>query len=370
MKLYNMTFTEFLENHISKETVSFHMPGHKGRSVFDLHGMGALIDNLVDGDITEIPGSDNLSQPQGIIRNVMDRYKTLYGSEESFVSVGGSTLGLMASVLAVYSYGMYKSETIGDGRETAEAETEDETYEGGDSKKLAIAVARNSHKSIFNGIALSDADPIFIRPEIFDCGIVGEITAETVANAFSRAAEEERKICAVVVPNPNYYGICSPIKEIARVVHEHNAILIVDQAHGAHLRFMYPELSADICECGAITQGDRCAIGQGDCCARDMLDCADIVVESTHKTLASFTQTAIINVYNKELVSAVEEKVKLMQSTSPSYILMKSLDMNVELIENYGESLFESWRMNIDKTYTALDELGINYLEYPLHDRS
>ena len=95
-----MRFTEFLENHISKDTVSFHMPGHKGRRIFDVHGLGDAIDDLVSGDITEIPGADNILEPQGIIRDVMNRYRILYGSEETFISVGGSSLGLMASILA------------------------------------------------------------------------------------------------------------------------------------------------------------------------------------------------------------------------------------------------------------------------------
>ena len=318
-----MRFTEFLENHISKDKVSFHMPGHKGRRIFDVHGLGDAVDDLVTGDITEIPGADNILEPQGIIRDVMNRYRILYGSEETFISVGGSSLGLMASILAA--------------------------CDGHDISETAIAIARNSHRSVFNGVALAGAKTIYIYPEILAEGLVGSINCNAVEDAFIQAEAKGVRISAIVIPSPNYYGICSPIKKIARVVHEHGAILIVDQAHGAHLRFLEPRLSADIA---------------------DGESCADIVVESTHKTLASFTQTAIVNVYNKELVDIVESKIKTLQTTSPSYMLMKSLDLNAELMEKYGDDLFESWRMNLDRTYDALEEIGVGCFGNLMHDRS
>ena len=332
-----MKYTDFIENHISKGMVSFHMPGHKGRRIFDVHGMGDLLNDFVEGDITEIPGSDNLSQPQGIIRNVMDRYKALYESEESFISLGGSTLGLMAAILCAAEFGAAKASPAYGA--TKESSADDA------AKENVIAIARNSHKSIFNGITLSGLDQRYVYPEIHESGLVGEIKPEEVERAFTEAETNGSKICAVVIPNPNYYGVCSDIEEIAKIVHAHDSILIVDQAHGAHLRFMYPELSGDNKN-------------------------ADIVIESTHKTLASFTQTAIANVYNKDLVSTMEEKVKLLQSTSPSYILMKSLDMNAELMEKYGKELFESWKLNLENTYKALEEMGINFFTDPKHDIS
>ena len=323
-----MKFTDYLNEHVSKEMVSFHMPGHKGRGIFDIHGMGGSLDALVDGDITEIPGSDNLAQPEGIIRSIMDRYKALYGSEETFISVGGSSLGIMASILAVSG--------------GARGATGADATGGSAMRGATIAIARNSHKSVFNGLSLAGAQPIYIYPELPAAGIAGEIKPSTVEAAFMRAEAEGLEIAAVVVPNPNYYGICSDINAIAEITRRHGAILIVDQAHGAHLRFLEPRLDA----------------------------AADIVIESTHKTLATFTQTAIINVYNPALVEALKEKIKILQTTSPSYMLMKSLDMNAELIEKYGEDLFESWRMNLDNTYAALDEMSISYFMDRMHDRS
>ena len=327
-----MKYTEFIENHISKGMVSFHMPGHKGRRIFDVHGMGNLLNDFVEGDITEIPGSDNLSQPQGIIRNVMDRYKALYESEESFISLGGSTLGLMAAILCACEYSDARANS--NAREASES-----------CRESFVAIARNSHKSIFNGVVISGHEQSYLYPEIHESGLVGEIKPEEVQRAFTEAETNGAAISAVVIPNPNYYGVCSDIEEIAKIVHAHDSILIVDQAHGAHLRFMYPELSGDNKN-------------------------ADIVIESTHKTLASFTQTAIANVYNKNLVSTMEEKVKLLQSTSPSYILMKSLDMNAELMEKYGKELFESWKLNLENTYKALREMDINFFTHPAHDMS
>ena len=361
-----MKFTDYLSEYVSNEMVSFHMPGHKGRGIFDVHGFGAAIDSLVEGDITEIPGSDNLAQPQGIIRSVMDRYKALYGSEESFISVGGSTLGIMASILAAVewvSMGRQASQTVqsGEVRNAAEGQSRGDRNKALRSK---IAIARNSHKSVFNGVRLAGAQPIYIYPELPTSGIAGGIKPEAVEDAFVRASHEEGKIVAVVVPNPNYYGICSDIESIAEIAHKHGAVLIVDQAHGAHLRFLEPRLSADVSTSKSALNGIESPMNARVCNA------ADIVIESTHKTLASFTQTAIVNVYNKALIDVVEEKIKMLQTTSPSYMLMKSLDMNAKLIEENGDALFESWRMNLDNTYAALDKMGIEYFMDNMLDRS
>ena len=146
---------------------------------------------------------------------------------------------------------------------------------------------------------------------------------------------------AVVLPSPNYYGICSDIAAIAETVHSHDGILIVDQAHGAHLKFMKDQPAAAE-DCGA-----------------------DIIVDSIHKTLASFTQSAVLHV-NSERISlpVLEDQLQKIESTSPSYLLMASLDLNGDIMREHGTSLFTQWQENLDVFYREAEKIpGLRMLQ-------
>ena len=151
----------------------------------------------------------------------------------------------------------------------------------------------------------------------------------------------------VIVTSPSYYGITSDIEELAKVAHSHDCILIVDQAHGAHLKMTDPELAAD---------------GKG----------ADIVIASTHKTLASFTQTAVVNIYGDRVsLDVLNDKMQMIESSSPSYMLMASLDMNIEILEKAGDELAARWKENLDYFYSEAEKIeGIEVLKHPLCDRT
>lgn len=281
----------FLESHRQKEPVSFHMPGHKNGKIFKRLGYAQEEILNPQFDITEIEGADNLFEPEGIIRKTMDKFKKIYESRESFLLINGSSSGLIASLLAIVPLG---------GK---------------------VIVARNSHKSVFNALELGEMKPAYVYPEKYrDYDIPGEITA----NSIRKALEENPDASAVILASPNYYGITSKISEISKIVHEYGATLIVDQAHGAHLKFFKPELAAE---------------NSG----------ADIVVVSTHKTLSSFTQSAVLNVYGDNVnIASIASKLELVQSTSPSYLLMNSLDLCADIIDKHGEELFAEWRSAID----------------------
>lgn len=281
----------FLESYRGRESVSFHMPGHKNGKIFKRLGYAQEEILNPQFDITEIEGADNLFEPEGIIRKTMDKFKKIYESRESFLLINGSSSGIIASLLATVPLG---------GK---------------------VIVARNSHKSVFNAIELGEMKPVYVYPEKYrDYDIPGEITA----NSIRKALEENPDASAVILASPNYYGITSKISEISKIVHEFGAILIVDQAHGAHLKFFKPELAAE-------TGG------------------ADIVVVSTHKTLSSFTQSAVLNVYGGNVnIASIASKLELVQSTSPSYLLMNSLDLCADIIDKHGEELFSEWRSAID----------------------
>ena len=302
----NKAITTFLTEHADRNPVSFHMPGHKGSRIYRENGYGDFLDKIMDCDITEIPGADNLFQTEGIIAETMKRYEKLYGVKKSYLLVNGSSGGLITAILACVRPG---------GK---------------------LIMARNSHKSIFNALGLASIEPVYAYPEEAEgCGILGEITAEEVARCIDENPEAE----AVILPSPNYYGICSDIKAIAEEVHKRGKVLIVDQAHGAHLKFFGKYGGAGAALCGAFPES---AEEQG----------ADIVINSIHKTLASFTQSALLNLCSDRVNPfPLEDKLQTIESSSPSYPMMATLDINADLLENAGERLIRRWADNLDYFY-------------------
>ena len=322
---------EFIKAHQDRERASFHMPGHKGKAFFTKNGYADFTDLMIDGDLTEIEGADNLFKAEGILRETMNRYKTMYGAKQAFMLVGGSSAGIMASVMSLISRGD------------------------------TLIMASNCHKSVYNALMLSKGKAVFVAPEILDeYGIASEISADSIAEALEKQAEAK----AVIITSPNYYGVCSDIDKIAEIVHAQGKILIVDEAHGAHLTFMdgHADSSIDGEKFQGYVARSLAAENRG----------ADIVVISTHKTLASFTQTAILLVCSDRVdVDAIANNLQILQSSSPSYILMASLDMNARIIEEHGRKLFDKWQADLDYVYEELRKInGLELLDMPLMDRT
>lgn len=313
------SITAFLTDHAKRRPVSFHMPGHKGADIYRENGYGVFLDSFMDCDITEIPGADNLFQPEEIIAEAMARYRELYQVKESYLLINGSSTGLIAAIMTAVKPG---------GK---------------------LIMARNCHKAIFNGISMIGGQPVYAYPQMIEkYGISGEITAEEIA----RCLQEHPDSDAVILPSPNYYGICSDIEAIASVVHGAGKILIVDQAHGAHLKFFDAWV------------GDKPK-------AAENLG-ADIVINSTHKTLASMTQTAIANLCTERIDKyTFEDKLQLIESTSPSYILMGSLDINADLLEHHGRELLEAWEENLQYFYREAAKIsGLQVIQHPMLDHA
>ncbi len=309
---------DFLPEHAALDPVSFHMPGHKGSQLYKKLGYGEILDKLMDCDITEIPGADNLFQTEDVILEIMEKYKRLYGSKKSYLLVNGSSVGLIAGILSCTKRGD------------------------------KVIMARNSHKSIFNAMRLGGLDPVYLFPEILEGhGILGGISPEEV----KKLMDENPDAGCVVLPSPNYYGICSDIRAIAEACHERNKVLIVDQAHGAHLRF--------------IGEGYPMSAEEGG---------ADIVINSTHKTLASWTQTAVMNVMSDRVdLNVIEDNLQILESSSPSYPLMLSLDINADILldEAKKEKLFGEWKEAVDMFYSAAGQIpGLKIIEDPMLDRT
>lgn len=316
------TALSFLLEHAAKKPVSFHMPGHKGAALYRRFGYGTFLDTFMNCDITEIPGADNLFQTEGILKTTQERYAALYGTERSYLLINGTSGGIIAAILA-------------------------SVPEGG-----TLLMARNCHKSVFNALTLGNIRPVYVYPRMIEeHGILGEVTAGEAERAFA----ENPQAAAMILPSPNYYGICSDIEQIARIAHKYGKILIVDQAHGAHLKWLSRE------EYGGV--GPLCAEEAG----------ADLVINSIHKTLASFTQSAVLNLNSSRVDRyLLEDKLQAIQSTSPSYLLMASLDISAELLEQHPNELIGGWNENLDFFYEQARQIpGVRVIrDLPTLDRS
>lgn len=287
-----------LKNYSDSDYYAFHMPGHK-RNL-----------DLMDGtspyriDITEIDGFDDLHHAEGILKEAQERATEVYHADETHFLVNGSTVGILSAILG--------------------------TTEKGDS----ILVARNCHKSVYHAIYLNELDPVYIYPKFdTELGLSTEIDAEDV----QKALEEHPKIRAVMIVSPTYDGVVSDIEKIAEIVHEAGCLLIVDEAHGAHFGFdpYFPE--------SANMYG------------------ADLVINSLHKTLPALTQTALLHV-NGERVNRkkVKRYLDMLQTSSPSYILMASIDACIHLLEETQLqkcSIFKEYAAHIDTLREELKKL-------------
>lgn len=292
---------DFITDYIKKDSVSFHMPGHKGSRLYRRFGYHEFLEHMMDYDITELAGADNLFQAEGIIKGVQDHYARLYNCKKSYILINGSSGGNIAAILASVSRG----------------------------KQLIMA--RNCHKSVFNALTLGKIRPVYAYPELIEeFGISGTVSPAEIERLIVENPDTE----AVLITSPNYYGICSDVRAIAEIVHRYGKILIVDEAHGAHLHF------SDALPPSAIQSG------------------ADLVINSTHKTLASFTQSAMLH-YNTDLVDqyVLEDKLQCIQSTSPSYLLMTSLDISADILEKHRQVLMEEWTENLTAFYDRIEKI-------------
>ena len=265
-----------LKNYSDSDYYAFHMPGHKR----NLDLMDGTSPYLID--ITEIDGFDDLHHAEGLLKEAQERAAKVYHASETHFLINGSTAGIISAILG--------------------------TTEKGDS----ILVARNCHKSVYHAIYLNELDPVYLYPK-FDTeqGLSTEIDVADV----QKALEEHPKIRAVMIVSPTYDGVVSDIEKIAEIVHEAGCLLIVDEAHGAHFGFdpYFPE--------SANMYG------------------ADLVINSLHKTLPALTQTALLHV-NGNMVNRRKEKqyLDMLQTSSPSYILMASIDACIGMLEETLET--------------------------------
>lgn len=317
--------TDFLRRHREEDPVSFHMPGHKGARFFQEQGYSWFFRDGADLDITEIAGADNLFQPEGALRSIMDRYREYYHAREAWALVNGSSCGLISGILAAVPRG---------GK---------------------LIMARNCHKSVYNALTLGQITPIYAYPKIDEeWGVTGPVTVQEVKKRIEQAPDAS----AVMITSPNYYGIFSDIKEIAELAHGHGMVLLVDEAHGAHLAGFdhlnarekkasgMPESGGGRPGCGAVQY--RAAERQG----------ADYVVMSIHKTLAGFTQSAASLLLSDRIdIEKIEDALQMMESSSPSYLLLSSLEISILIMEEKGDALIRNWKNDLEWFYREAKDI-------------
>lgn len=262
-----------------KGNYGFHMPGHKRNAKF-LEDM-----DVFDIDITEISDFDNLHHAEGIIKEAMYNAADFWMTDKTWFLVNGSSCGILAAINAVTD--------IGDD----------------------IIIGRNCHKSVYNAVAIRDLKVRYLYPEyINDYGINGGYDPQRLEKLF----EVNKGIKAVVITSPTYDGIVSDVQKIAEITHRNNAVLIVDEAHGAHLGI------SDKLPIPAYSLG------------------ADLVIESIHKTLPSLTQTAMLHMCSDKVNSdKVEECLGIYQSSSPSYVFMAAIDKCIRQLQIDGKEKIE-----------------------------
>ena len=297
---------DFVEKYAESKIVRLHMPGHKGKELLGIEKL----------DITEICGADSLYEASGIIAESEACASELFGCG-TYYSTEGSSLCIRTMVYLISAYAKARGE------------------------KPLILAGRNAHKAFHSAIALLDVDAEWLAPDIMKNYLSCEITPEYLEDYLDKSA---CKPTAVYLTSPDYLGNIANIKALSDVCHKRGVLLIVDNAHGGYLRFLTPsqhpmDLGADMC------------------------------CDSAHKTLPVLTGGAYLHIGDgvfDELGGYVKDGMLLFGSTSPSYIILQSLDRANEYLESYPARL-SRFVERVDKLKGALAEHGYNlYGEEPL----
>ena len=271
---------EALEQFIEKEPLSLHVPGHKNGLI---SGLPYEMKQALKFDVTELTGLDDLHHPEEAILEAEELLAKTYGADKSFFLVNGSTVGNLAMIYATCSRGD------------------------------KILVQRNAHKSIFHAIELAGVEPVYLMPEWDEqTSTMGALSLQTVKQALAEHPDAK----ALVMTSPTYYGVVSEdLQQQVELSHTYNIPVLVDEAHGAHLTVGH--------------HFPRSALDVG----------ADVVVQSAHKTLPAMTMASFLHMKGERVViERMQHYLRMLQSSSPSYMLLASLDEARAYVESYKQS--------------------------------
>lgn len=293
---------DFVQNYIKSNTARLHMPGHKGVSFLGCEAF----------DITEIQGADELYSPAGIIRQSEENAAKLFDTSKTVYSAGGSTQSIHAMLYLAY----LKAEK---------------------SQRPFVLAGRNAHKSFIYALAKLDADAVWLYPEKSDSICSCVITAEMLEKSLKGL---ERKPFAVYITSPDYLGVISDIESLSKVCCKYDIPLLVDNAHGSYLKF----------------------------CKQDMHPTnlgADMCCDSAHKTLPVLTGGGYLHIAKSDKYGFSKNAVKAMEifgSTSPSYLILQSLDLCNRYIDEKIEDDVEKCAEKVAKLRYIINQKGFGII--------
>ncbi|XID91751.1 aminotransferase class I/II-fold pyridoxal phosphate-dependent enzyme [Paenibacillaceae bacterium WGS1546] len=299
---------EALIAHDRLRASAFHVPGHKQRAAWADARAAAYYESLLALDVTELSDTDDLHRPEGPLLEAQRLAAACFGAEETRFLVSGSTAGNLAMILAVCLPGEL------------------------------VVVQRNVHKSILNGLALAGARAVLLPPDVEETsGLATVPGAELLLRTLRRYPEAK----AVILSAPNYYGMSPSLEPLVAIVHERGLPVLVDEAHGPHFgfhaRFPQPALRAG----------------------------ADLVVQSAHKMLSAMTMGAMLHMQGRLVPrAAVRQALTMVQSSSPSYPIMASLDLARRQLHVQGEEAFAAALEAVDRVVDGLGETRFGALGY------
>ena len=294
---------EALERFRKQRVVPFDVPGHKrGRGNPEL--VELLGEKCVGMDVNSMKPLDNLCHPVSVILEAEALAAEAFGAENAFFMVGGTTSSVQSMVLSA--------------------------CKAGDK----IILPRNAHRSVINALVLCGAEPVYVNPKVDNR--LGISLGMELCDV-ERAILENPTAVAVLVNNPTYYGICSNIREIVRLAHEHGMLALADEAHGTHFYF------------GKNLPVSAIAAG------------ADMSAVSMHKSGGSLTQSSLLLLGKNVSAGYVSQIINLTQTTSASYLLMSSLDISRRNLALRGESSFEKVTAMAEYARSEINGIGGYY---------
>lgn len=311
----NKPLCEAVFNYEKAKVYPLHTPGHKGGRGLEKSLLAALGKRAAAIDVSLMSELDDIHCPEGCLREAQELASQVYGSDLCFFAVNGTTVAIHAMLMGALKPGE------------------------------KVLVPRNAHRAVAGALVLGGLEAVFLPPEYDDFfGINTQITPEAVEQAL--AADSDIK--AVLVTSPNYYGLAADLKAIAEIAHSRGAVLLVDEAHGAHLGFS-EALPPSALQCGA----DACA-------------------QSTHKTLGALTQCSMLHVKGQRIdQKKIASSMSLLTTTSPNYLLMASLDAARAQLAAGGAEMAEAALVVAEKLRYSLHDIGgLEVLDASILERS
>lgn len=311
----NKPLCEAVFNYEKAKVYPLHTPGHKGGRGLEKSLLAALGKRAAAIDVSLMSELDDIHCPEGCLREAQELAAQVYDSDRCFFAVNGTTVAIHAMLMGALKPGE------------------------------KVLVPRNAHRAVAGALVLGGLEAVFLPPEYDDFfGINTQITPEAVEQAL--AADSDIK--AVLVTSPNYYGLAADLKAIAEIAHSRGAVLLVDEAHGAHLGFS-EALPPSALQCGA----DACA-------------------QSTHKTLGALTQCSMLHVKGQRIdQKKIASAMSLLTTTSPNYLLMASLDAARAQLAAGGAEMAEAALVVAEKLRYSLHDIGgLEVLDASILERS